>query len=212
MIKTRQPKKNKSFDIYSKPVTRDEIDALKSYFKSRHKNYLNYIAALFVLAAGTAYRVMGLDFETGVELFEVSVNIGLWIGLFTGFMANGERRIRVRIATVSIIVSASASVFAAMMMVLYLGYMESWFMSVNILASALGSMWVLIYYDGVIQGLESLKFVTEKQLLFVNRAAQHFEELDLFNQKIADQGRKPLTAEYWAILDWIHKKANANNS
>ncbi len=211
MLRANHSPQKRRQNLDKDPIAEDELSHLRSGLKQIHRNYLNYIAALIVLAAGVSYRVLSLDFAVGIELFEVSLNIGLWIGLFTGFMANGNKQRRIRISIVSICVSASASLFAAMLVVLLQGYMASWVMSINILASALGSMWVLTYYDEVVQALESLEYVNEKQLLFVNKAAGYFEELEDFRLKIEQQGRKPLVAEYQAILDWIHYKANVNN-
>ena len=211
MFRPKQNQQNGRATFLREPIDQDEVNRLKAGLKQIHRNYLNYIAALFVLAAGVSYRVISLDFAIGIELFEVSLNIGLWIGLFTGFMANGDKQRRIRISIVSICVSASASLVAAMLVVLLQGYMASWVMSINILASALGSMWVLTYYDQIFQGLESLESVNEKQLLYINKAADHFEELEEFRLKIEQQGRKPLVAEYWAIANWIHHKANINN-
>jgi len=98
-----------------------------------------------------------------------------------------------------------------MLVVLFQGYMASWVMSVNILASALGSMWVLTYYDAVIQSQDSLHYVNEKQFLYIEKAANHFEELDSLRAEIEGLGRKPLVGEYWAVVDWVHKKANHKN-
>ena len=212
MKKFEQSSKRDLIDLHSKPASEDEIHTLNVQLNSIHKNYLNYVAAIVVLACGVSYRVMSLDFEMGVELFEVSINIGLWLGMFTGFMANGDRRSRIKICILSIVVSASASVFAAMLTVLFLGYMESWIMSINILASALGSMWVLTYYDEVIQAREALRYIDDKQLVFFKKAAQQFEELESFLIKINNQGRRPLIGEYRAILEWIHIKANSQNN
>ena len=208
MRKFKQSQKRELIDLHSKPASEDEIQILNNQLKTIHRNYMNYIAAILVLACGVSYRVMSLDFEMGLALFEVSTNIGLWLGMFTGFMANGDRRTRIKICIISIIVSASASVFAAMMVVLFLGYMESWIMSVNILASALGSMWVLTYYDEVNQAREALSYIDDKQLAFFKKAAQQFEELESFRLNIKRQGRRPLIGEYWAMLEWIHIKAN----
>lgn len=212
MKKLRQSLKLDLVDPNTRPVSDDEIQSLYQQLNIIHRNYVNYIAAILVLACGVAYRVMSMDFEMGVELFEVSINIGLWLGMFTGFMVNGDRRTRIKICTVSILVSASSSVFAAMITVLLLGYMDSWIMSVNILASALGSMWVLTYYDEVNQARIALKYIDDKQLAFFNKAAEHFEELESFRLKIKHHGRRPLMGEYWAILEWIHIRANSGDN
>lgn len=202
---------NPVVDLHTSPASGDEIERLDRQLLSIHRNYMNYVAAILVLACGVSYRVMSLDFEIGVELFEVSINIGLWLGMFTGFMANGNRRMRIRICIVSIVVSASSSVFAAMLIVLFLGYMESWIMSINILASALGSMWVLTYYDEVNQARESLKYIDDKKLAFFDKAAEQFEELKSFRLRIKRQGRRPILGEYRAIIEWIHIRANRSN-
>ena len=210
MKQFKQSEKRELIDLHSKPASEDEIALLNKQLNVIHRNYLNYVAAILVLACGASYRVMNLDFEMGVSLFEISTNIGLWLGMFTGFMANGDRRTRVKICIISIIVSASASVFAAMMVVLFMGYLESWVMSINILASALGSMWVLTYYDEVNQARQALRYIDDKQLAFFKKAALQFEELESFHVKIKDQGRRPLLGEYWAMLEWIHIKATRN--
>ena len=209
MKKIKQTKAGNLVNLHSKPATELEIESINHQLRVVHRNYMNYIFALFVLACGVTYRVISLDFDTGVYLFEISTNIGLWLGMFTGFMATGDKRNRIKICLVSVIVSASCSVFAAMMVVLFMGYMDSWIMSINILASALGSMWVLTYYDEVNQACDALKYVNDKQLQFFKKAAKHFDELDSFHQKICDQGRRPLIGEYWAVLEWIHNKANS---
>ena len=198
-------------DLDGMPASKDEIEQLDKRLGSLHRHYMNYVAAVLVLACGVSYRVISLDFEMGVELFEVSVNIGLWLGMFTGFMASGNRRSRIKVCMVSIIVSASCSVFAAMLTVLFLGYLESWVMSINILASALGSMWVLTHYDELQQARESLRYINDGQLAFFNKAAEHFEEIESFRSRILRKGRRPLTGEYRAMLEWIHNRANSNS-
>ena len=212
MKKFKQPENPADLiDFHSTPASQDEINQINQQLSSIHRNYMNYIAGLLVLACGVSYRVISLDFETGVELFEVSINIGLWLGMFTGFMANGDRRTRLKICMISIIVSASCSVFAAMLTVLFLGYLDSWVMSINILASALGSMWVLTYYDEIHQARESLRYIDDQQMAFFKKAADQFEELESFRSRIMKQGRRPLIGEYKALLEWIHIKANSKN-
>lgn len=200
-----------SIDLLKLPATKDEIKQFERQLAIIHRNYLNYIAAMLVLACGVTYRVISLDFSTGVELFEISVNIGLWLGMFTGFMANGSRRARIRICIISIVVSASCSVFAAMLTVLLVGYLASWVMSVNIMASALGGIWVLTYYDELQQARESLRYVDDQQLAFFKKAADQFEELESLHKRILETGRRPLIGEYRAMLEWIHNKANTND-
>ncbi len=209
MNKLRHSQKYGLIDLQGKPVSEEEIQSLNKQLGILHQNHMNYVAAILVLACGVSYRVISLDFEMGVELFEISINIGLWLGMFTGFMANGDRRARLKICIVSIIVSASSSVFAAMITVLFLGYMDSWIMSINILASALGSMWVLTCYDEVNQAREALRYIDDKQFAFFNRAAEQFEELDSFRLGIQAQGRRPLIGEYWAMREWIRLRANS---
>ena len=195
-------------DLHGQPASLEEITSHRRQLKSTYRDYLNYVLAVFVLAAGVSYRAISLGFEEINELFEIGLYIGLWIGLFTGFNSGGNAKHRVQIVLVSIIVSTSASQLAAMFFILFIGHVTDWITAVNILASALASMWILTHYDIVMKGLDFVKDVNQQQHAFVETAAARHDVLKRFHHKISNAGRLPLAGEYWAIRDWLKDYAN----
>ena len=195
-------------NLYGQPISQEEIDDQRKRLRSTYSTYLNYILAIFVLGAAVSYRALSLDFDSEHELFTISLYIGLWFGLFTGLMIDGNGKRKLQMVVVGIIVSTSANLFASMLVTLFLGEPATWITSINILASALGSMWVLTSYDEIIQGFDSIKFADRRQQFYIDKAAEHFEEIKLFKEKIEKLGREPVIGEYWATRDWIQNKIN----
>lgn len=199
-------------NLYGQPRSISELDEQHKLLKSTYGTYLNYILAIFVLGSAVSYRALSLDFDSEYELLKISLYIGLWFGLFTGLMIDGNSKRKLQMVIVGIIVSTSSSLFASMLVTLFVGEPATWITSINILASALGSMWVLTSYDGIIQGFDSIKFADERQKIYISKAADHFEEIKLFKQKIESLDREPIIGEYWATRDWIQNKINTPTS
>ena len=208
MLESEVSKSAIKVDLYGTPISPSEIELRVKHLKSVYKDYLNYILASIVLAMGVTFRAISLEYDHIIELCKVGLNVGMWIGLFTGFMISGNGLRRLHLITVSIVLSTAASLLASMSMTLALGYVTEWVTSLNILASALACMWMLTYYDEVVIGLDSLQVVNQSENRFVEKAASYFEDLDSFRQKILAQGRLPLAGEYWAIRDWVDEKKN----
>ena len=199
-------------NLYGQPITKPEIEQQRKKLTSIYRTYLNYILAIFVLGVAVTYRALSLDFDSDYQLFKVSLTIGLWFGLFTGLMIDGDSRRKLQMIIVAIIVSASAGLFASMLVTLYIGTTTNWITSVNILASALGSMWILTSYDEVLKGFDSIKSVNKRQLHYIAKAASYFIEMNRFKDKISSVGREPVAAEYWAMRDWIRSKIDKKDS
>lgn len=199
-------------NLYGQPKSLSELDEQYKRLKSTYGIYLNYILAIFVLGSAVSYRALSLDFDSEHELFKISLTIGIWFGLFTGLMIDGDSKRKFQMVIVGIIVSTSTNLFASMLVTLYIGEPATWITSINILASALGSMWVLTSYDEIIKGFDSIKFADKRQQLYINKAADHFEEIKRFKQKIEKSGREPIIGEYWATRDWIQNKINTPTS
>lgn len=209
MLDSKYKQRAIKVDLHGQPLSQIEIESRHKQLKSEHRQYLNYVLGLVVLAAGVTLRALNFNYDHILELVKVSVNVGMWIGLFTGFMTSGNGKRRLHLILISIVLSTSASFLASMLMTLFIGQVTAWITSINILASALACMWILTYYDEVIIGLDSLKFLDRRQCTYVDKAAAHFEELENYRQKIIEQGRRPLIGEYWAIQDWIEAKKKA---
>ena len=154
--------------------------------------------------------MLGYDIEH--ELFNISLYVGLWFGLFTGVMIDGNAKRKLHLVVIAVLISASSGLFASMLVMLLIGQATVWITSVNILASALACMWVLTRYDEVLKGIESTYFVDEKQFAYIRKASSHFEELYCFSEKIIMQNRLPLACEYWAYRDWVKRKASLKES
>ena len=195
-------------DLLGRAITETEIELNKSQLKSVYRDYLNYMLALIVLAAGVSYRAFSLEYEQISKLFEIGIYIGFWMGLFTGFMSSGDQKRRLHLILVSIIVSTAAGLFASMLVTLFVSYTTSWISSITILASALACMWVLTHYEELIVGFDSLKFASAKQAKLLGQAAARFPELEGFQQQIEEQGRPLLLGEYWAVQDWLEVHKN----
>ena len=194
------------FDLDKKPLSIDDIQSKKKHLQSIYFSNLSFILAIVVLGAGIAYRAISLDYDKNMELFKISLYIGMWFGLFTGFMIEGNARRKLQMIAVAIIISSSAGLFASMLVTMIVGQLTTWITSVNILASALSCMWVLTHYDEVLKALESVGFVDQKQFLYIKKAASHFEELSLFSEKIMAENRIPLMGEYWAFREWVQSR------
>lgn len=200
-----------SVDLKTQPLTIEEITLSQEKFKSHFKSNLSFILAVVVLGAGVAFRAITLNYDNELELFNISLYIGLWFGVFTGFMIDGSAKRKLQMVFVAVILSASASLFAAMLITLFVGYPTIWISSLNILASALACMWVLTHYDEVLKGIEALRVVDEKQFSYIRKASSNFDELYRFSEKIIAEERMPINAEYWAYRDWVKEKAEENN-
>ena len=195
-------------DIYEQPISQAEIDLKREGLRAVYRDYLHYVLAFLVLAFGVTVRAIRLDFDHIFELVKASLNVGMWIGLFTGFMTSGNGKRRLHLIIISIVVSTAASFFASMLMTLFVGYVTAWITSINIMASALACMWILTSYDEVVIGLDSLKPISRMQKRYVDKAATYFEDLAQFENKIREQDRVPVMGEYWAIREWIDQMRN----
>ena len=168
---------------------------------------LSFIFALLVLGIAVTSRAMMLGYDKEHELFNISLYVGLWFGLFTGMMIDGSATRKLQLVIVAILISASSGLFTSMLTMLIIGHMTVWITSVNILASALACMWVLTRYEEVLKGIESTYFVNNKQFAYIRKASSHFEELYTFSEKIIAEDRLPLASEYWAYRDWVKTRA-----
>jgi len=199
-----------SIDLKGKPLSVDELVLKHARLKSFYKSNLSFILAIFVLGAAVTYRAIMLDYDKEHVLFNISLYVGLWFGIFTGVMIDGDAKRKFQMVVVGIIISAASGLFASMLVMLMLGQATVWITSVNILASALACMWVLTRYDEVLKSIESIHFVDQKQFSYIQKASSHFEELYAFSEKIIAEDRLPLTCEYWAYRDWVKAKAILN--
>lgn len=198
-------------NLYGQPISQVEIEEQRKRLRLTYCTYLNYILAIFVLGSAVSYRALSLDFDSEHELFNISLYIGLWFGLFTGLINDGNSKRKLQMAIIGITVSTSTNLFASMLVTLFVGGPAHWIMSINILASALGSLWVLTSYDEIIQGFDSIKHANRRQQHYIAKAAEHFDEIKCFTKKIEKTGRKPVIGEYWATRDWIHNRINNPN-
>ncbi len=176
---------------------------LKVFYKSN----LSFIFAVFVLGIAVSYRAITLDYDKDFELISISLYIGLWFGLFTGVMIDGNAKRKLQLVLAGIIISSSASLFGSMLVMLIIGQATVWITSINILASALSSMWILTHYDEVLKGIELARIVNQKQFTYIRKASSNFEELYEFSEKIIAEDRMPLNAEYWAYREWVRNRA-----
>ena len=182
-------------DLKLQPLSIEEIETRKKQ---------NSILGAFVLGAAVTYRVISLGYDTEeLELFKVSLYIGLWFGLFAGLMIGGNAKRCLKMAIVSIVVSISSSLFMAMIVTLMMGGFTDWISGVNVLGGALGGMWMLIRYNAATKGLESVGLVDKEQFLFIKKIGMRFDEIDLFNHKVAKQERIPTVGEFWAMENWL---------
>ncbi len=194
-------------DLKGQPLTQLEIDSSQKCLASTYRSRLNFVLAIFALGVGVTYRALTLNYDSEYELLNISLYIGLWFGIFAGVMIDGDAKRKFQLVLIGIILCCSASLFASMLMTLFIGQATVWISSINILASALSSMWLMTYYDEVLKGIESVKTVDERGLYYIKKASSNFEELNQFSEKIRAQGRMPLAAEYWAYREWIQEKA-----
>ncbi len=199
-----------SVDIADKPLSKEELAHKKQRLKSIYISNLSFIFAIFVLGAAVTYRAIMLNYDKDLELFHISLYIGLWFGLFTGVMIDGDAKRKLQLVIIAILISASAGLFASMLVMLMLGHATVWITSINILASALACMWVLTRYDEVLKGIESTYSVDKKQFAYIRRASSYFDELYAYSEKIIEADRMPLTSEYWAYREWVKTKAKLN--
>lgn len=199
-----------SVDIADKPLSKEELASKKHCLKSIYISNLSFIFAIFVLGIAVTYRAIMLDYDKDFELFNISLYVGLWFGLFTGVMIDGDAKRKLQLVIVAILISASAGLFASMLVMLIIGQATVWITSVNILASALACMWVLTRYDEVLKGIESTHPVDKKQFAYIRKASSYFEELYAFSEKIIAEDRMPLISEYWAYREWVKTKAKLN--
>ncbi len=151
-------------DIAGKPLSKKELLVQKRRLHSLFISNLSFIVVLIVLGVAVTIRAFMLGYDIEHELFNISLYVGLWFGLF-----------------------------ASMLVMLLIGQATVWITSVNILASALACMWVLTRYDEVLKGIESTYFVDEKQFAYIRKASSHFEELYCFSEKIIMHNRLPFS-------------------
>ncbi|GAA0421223.1 hypothetical protein GCM10009133_32150 [Cocleimonas flava] len=197
-------------DLKGQPLTPLDIETSQKQLRSTYRSHLSFVIAIFALGLGVSYRALTLNYDTEFELFNLSLYVGMWFGLFAGVMIDGNTQRKLQLIVVGIILCSSASLFASMLMTLFIGHITVWISSINILASALSSMWLMTYYDEILKGIESVKTVDEKGLCYIKKASSHFEELNQFSEQIREQGRMPLVAEYWAYREWIKVKVKSN--
>ncbi len=196
-------------DLKRQPLSQNDINKKVKLLKSTYRGNINFVIALLVLASGITYRALSLNFDSDLELFRICIYVGTWFGVFTGMMIDGDSKRKLQMITVGILTSSSSGLCASMLVMLFTEHAITWVTSVTILASALSSMWLLTYYDEVLKGLELLEAVNKKQLAYIKKAANHFDELNTFLEMVKRQGRPPLTAEYWAFREWVANKANS---
>jgi len=199
-----------AINLKGKALSQNDIQKLKKHLRVAFSNNISFILAMLVLSIGVTYRALTLGYDNEHELFKISLYIGLWFGIFIGLMINGNLQRKLFMVFVAISVAASAGLFASMLVVMLVGETTNWIVSINILASSLGSMWVLTYFDEVLKAWDSIATVNEKEFNFIRRSSTLFEELYHFSEKIIAEDRMPLTAEYWAYRDWIKKRAEQN--
>ncbi len=197
-------------DIADKPLSNKELMLKKSRLKSVFISNLSFIFALIVLGVAVTLRAFMLGYDKEHELFNISLYVGIWFGLFTGLMIDGNSKRKSQLVIVAVLISASSGLFASMLVMLIIGQTTVWITSINILASALACMWVLTRYDEVLKGLESTYYVDEKQFIYIRKASSYFKELYAFSEKIIAEDRLPLASEYWAYRDWVKNKARSN--
>lgn len=197
-------------DIADKPLSKEELVRKKSSLKSLHISNLSFIFAIFILGISVTYRAIILDYDKDLALFNISLFVGLWLGLFTGVTIDGGVKRKLQLIIVAVLISASAGLFASMLIMLIIGKATIWVTIANILASALACMWVLTRYAEVLKGIESTYFVDQKQFAYIRKASTYFEELYTFSEKIIAEDRMPLTSEYWAYKEWVTTKARLN--
>lgn len=197
------------FGIDSPPMGSDQLISMRSWLRAKYFTYLNGVIALTVLAVGITIRVMTLEFDQARELLHISLYIGGWIGLFAGISIKGDTLTRVQMTMIGMVVCTAASLGSAMLMTLLVGYAPSWISSINILASALGGMWLLTYYDDIVKAISLMKNVSASQLAYIIKAANHFDSLMGYATSIHQQGREPVMGEYWVIRDWVSDKAKS---
>lgn len=196
-------------DLKAPPLSRADIESKLHTIKVAYRNNLSFVLALVTLAAGVAFRAISLNYDGNYELFKLSLHIGAWFGLFAGAMIDGDRYRKLQMIIVGIIVSSAAGLFASMLVTLIVGHTTIWITSINILACALATMWLMTHYDEVLKGFDSIKKVSDKEFSYIKKAASHFDELDAYCDELREQKRAPLVAEYWAFREWVKQKANS---
>ena len=199
-----------NIDLKESALSQADIDKKLKTIKVGYRNNLSFVFALTTLAIGVTYRAITLNYDGNFELFKISLHIGAWFGLFAGVMIDGNRCRKLQMIIVGIIVSSAAGLFASMIVTMVVGHTTIWITSINILASALATMWLMTYYDEVLKGFDSVRMANDKEFSYIKKAAYHFEELDQYCDELRLQKRMPLVAEYWAFRDWIKAKANSN--
>ncbi len=199
-------------NLLGRPVLNSDIEEQRKHLKNTFHTYINYILAIIVLGFVVTYRAVNLGFDSDFELIKLSVYIGVWFGLFTGLMIDGNAKRKLQMILVGIVVSTFASLFFSMLTILFMDGTAVWISSINILFSALGSMWVLTSYEEVIKGFDSLKKANARQTSYMKKAASHFDELNSFYQKIINTGRAPVVAEYWLVRECIQQKIETNKA
>ena len=211
MINTKNNQYSITVDIKGDAISQEELDSKRTKLKAFYKSNISFIIALLVLSIVITYRAITLDYDKEFELFYISLYIGIWFGLFTGLMIDGNAKRKLQMVFVATLLSSSASLFGSMLMMLIIGKTTAWISSINILASALANMWVMTRYDEVLKGVESVSTVNKKQFSYIKKVTMHSKELYQFSEKIIAEERMPLRAEYWAFRDWVYEEKKAKN-
>ncbi len=76
--------------------------------RSLYISNLSFVFAIFVLGVAVTSRAIMLDYDKDFELFNISLYVGLWFGLFTGVMIDGDAKRKLQLVIVAILISASA--------------------------------------------------------------------------------------------------------
>ena len=198
-------------NLKGEPLSIESLEQKRHHLVATLRHYHHFIVGIFILGSSISYLTITLGYDTDErELLQMSLYVGLWLGLFTGLMINGNTLRRVKMVVISLLVSTSSSLFVAMLTTLMVGGLAPWISSMNILGGAMGCMWVLTYYDVATKAFESTAEVNEAQFSFIKKLGQRFPDINTFNYKIADLERIPTVGEFWAMEEWFTQN-NANN-
>ena len=200
-----------NFGIDMPPADLAQILILRSFLNTNHIAYLIGVATLLVLAIIISLKTLSIGIEDDRELLNISLYIGVIMGLLSGASVNGSHKLRIQIMTIGMIVCSSSSIGCSMFVILCLGKTPPWIISVSILASAFACMWLLTYYDGIVKAISSVKCVNDNQLDYILHVVNQSELLMDYAKNILNKGRKPIIGEYWAIQEWISENSEPSN-
>ena len=199
-----------TFGFDSPPLDTNQLDTLRSSLRETYIGYLTGVITLIVVAAIITLKVMSLGYEQYKELLHLSIYIGCGIGFFSSVTIRATMLMRIQFTVIGIAVCTAAGLSCSMFLMLVLGYAPNWISSINILASALASMWLLTYYDANVKAISSIKYVNSNQLAYIIKVANHFDSLMSYAKSIHQKDREPVMGEYWVILDWINDRKLSN--